>query len=48
MTNYNLTKIKEMGTVVTGKTSSTTVSDYYGGDYLFISPSGLHGSYMGN
>ena len=39
-------KIKDIGHVVTGKTSSTEIDEYYGGNIMFISPSDLHGDYL--
>jgi type I restriction enzyme, S subunit len=35
--------IKEIGKVVTGKTPSTKVSDYFDGDYPFITPTDMDG-----
>ena len=39
-------KIKDIGHVVTGKTPSTEIDEYYGGNIMFISPSDLHGDYL--
>ena len=39
-------KIKDIGHVVTGKTPSTEIDEYYGGSIMFISPSDLHGDYL--
>lgn len=38
--------IKELGTVITGKTPPTAISEYYGNRYMFISPSELHCNYL--
>ena len=38
-------KIKEIGTVVTGKTPLTSHPEYYDGEYMFITPTELHGGY---
>ena len=38
-------KIKDIGKVITGKTPSTSHEEYYGGDYMFITPNELHGGY---
>ena len=38
-------KIKDIGTVVTGKTPATSHAEFYGGDYMFVTPSELHGGY---
>lgn len=38
-------KIKDIGFVVTGKTPKTAHSEYYDGDYMFITPNELHGGY---
>ena len=37
--------IKEIGKVVTGKTPPTENKEYYGGDYLFITPADLHNNF---
>lgn len=42
---YTLTPIKKIGKVVTGKTPLTTNIEYYNGQYMFISPTELHGGY---
>ena len=42
---YPTKKIKDIGTVVTGKTPLTARDDYYGGEYMFVTPTELHGSY---
>lgn len=42
---YPTKKIKDIGTVVTGKTPLTARADYYGGQYMFVTPTELHGSY---
>lgn len=44
--DYINTPISEMGRVVTGKTPSTAVSEYYDGDIMFITPSELHTDFM--
>ncbi len=38
--------LAEIGTVITGKTPSTSHDEYYGGDYMFVTPSELHGEYV--
>lgn len=38
-------KIKDIGNVVTGKTPQTAHAEFYGGDYMFITPTELHGGY---
>lgn len=38
-------RIKNIGTVVTGKTPKTAHPEYYNGDYMFITPNELHGDY---
>ena len=38
-------KIKDIGTVVTGKTAQTSHAEYYGGKYMFVTPTELHGGY---
>lgn len=38
-------KIKDIGNVVTGKTPQTAHEEFYGGDYMFITPTELHGGY---
>lgn len=38
-------KIKEIGLVVTGKTPLTAREEYYGGEFMFITPNDLHGGY---
>lgn len=45
MIKYKNVPIKELGDVVTGKTPPTAHSEYYNGDYMFISPTELHGGY---
>ena len=42
---YRNIKIKDIGRVVTGKTPVTSIREYYDGEYMFISPSELHGGY---
>ena len=37
-------KIKDIGTVVTGKTPQTSHAEYYGGKYMFVTPQ----NYMGD
>lgn len=39
-------KIKDIGRVVTGKTPQTAHPEYYGGDYMFITPNELHENYV--
>ena len=36
-------KISEIGRVVTGKTPSTARDDFYGGEFMFVTPGELHG-----
>lgn len=36
--NWCLTELAELGEIVTGRTPSTTKSEYYDGPYMFISP----------
>lgn len=43
--NYELVPIKRIGKVITGKTPATSHEEYYGGQYMFISPVELHGGY---
>lgn len=43
--NYAYTAIKDIGTIVTGKTPATANAEYYNGPYMFISPADLHGEY---
>lgn len=43
--HYTYTAIKDIGTVVTGKTPATANANYYNGPYMFISPTELHGEY---
>ena len=38
-------KIKDIGNVVTGKTPQTAHAEFYDGDYMFITPTELHGGY---
>ena len=45
MITYKNVPIKDLGEVVTGKTPPTLHSEYYDGDYMFISPTELHGGY---
>lgn len=46
MVNYRNTAIKDIGTVVTGKTPPTANPEYYNGPYMFVTPAELHGDYM--
>ena len=39
-------KLGEIGKIVTGKTPSTKNISYFGGDYLFITPSDLHKKWL--
>ncbi|HTO37596.1 MAG TPA: restriction endonuclease subunit S [Brumimicrobium sp.] len=41
---WEVSKIKDFGKVVTGKTPSTNVSDYYDGPYPFIKTPDMHGN----
>lgn len=43
--NYEFVPIKRIGKVITGKTPATSHEEYYGGQYMFISPVELHGGY---
>lgn len=45
MSRYTATPIREIGTVVTGKTPSTSEKHYYNGEYMFITPVELHDGY---
>ena len=38
-------KIKDIVTVVTGKTPATSHAEFYDGDYMFVTPTELHGGY---
>ncbi|ALD73322.1 restriction endonuclease subunit S [Trueperella pyogenes] len=40
---YVKSKISEIGRVVTGKTPSTAKEEFYDGEYMFVTPSELHG-----
>ena len=44
--NYTNTPINKIGKVVTGKTPSTSISEYYDGDIMFITPTELHSDYV--
>jgi len=35
---WNLMRLYEIGDIVTGSTPNTKIVDYYGGDYLFVTP----------
>ena len=41
MTTSQEIKVGDLGKIITGKTPSTKVSEYFGGDYLFVTPSDL-------
>ena len=43
--NYEHVPIKRIGKVITGKTPATSHEEYYGGQYMFISPVEFHGGY---
>lgn len=43
--NLTQKRISQLGRVVTGKTSSTSRREFFGGEYLFITPSDLHYSH---
>ena len=45
MSRYIATPIRELGTVVTGKTPKTSEKHYYNGEYMFITPVELHDGY---
>ena len=38
---WTKSQIKDVAKVITGNTPSTSISEYYGGDFLFVSPSDL-------
>jgi len=40
--------LKEIGRVVTGKTPSTEISEYYNGPIMFITPTELHSNFIVN
>lgn len=40
-TNWLKRKLGEVATITTGSTPSTNISEYYSGDYLFVSPSDI-------
>jgi len=42
---WNRQKIKDLGRVVTGKTPSTKVREYFDGEYLFVTPTDLEYSH---
>ena len=44
--NYEYVPIGKVGKVITGKTPVTSNREYYGGSYMFISPTELHGNYV--
>ena len=44
--NYTNTPINKIGKVVTGKTPSTAISEYYDGDIMFITPTELHSDFI--
>lgn len=44
--NYEYVQIGKVGKVITGKTPVTSNREYYGGSYMFISPTELHGNYV--
>lgn len=44
--NYKSVPIKRIGKVVTGKTPATAHKEFYDGQYMFISPTELHGGYF--
>ena len=46
MVNYKNVAIRDVGTVVTGKTPPTANLEYYDGPYMFVTPTELHGDYM--
>lgn len=46
MISYEKISIKDIGDVVTGKTPPTANEEYYDGEYMFISPTELHGGYV--
>ena len=46
MPEYTKHPISTLGEVVTGKTPSTSRPDFYGGGYLFITPTELHSEYL--
>lgn len=44
--DYINTPMNEIGRVVTGKTPSTAIPEYYNGDIMFITPTELHTDFM--
>lgn len=42
--NWKQHKISEVGNIVTGSTPKTSISDNYGGDFLFVSPVDIQGN----
>lgn len=44
--DYVNTPINKIGRVVTGKTPSTAISEYYDGDVMFITPAELHSDFI--
>ena len=42
--NWKQHKISEVGNIVTGSTPKTSISENYGGDFLFVSPVDIQGN----
>ena len=42
---YINTPMNKIGRVVTGKTPSTAIPEYYGGEIMFITPTELHADF---
>lgn len=42
--NWKQYKISEVGNIVTGSTPKTSISENYGGDFLFVSPADIQGN----
>jgi type I restriction enzyme S subunit len=40
--DWDVVKLDDVGKIITGKTPSTTVPEYYGGPYMFISPGDIN------
>lgn len=42
MVDFSKVRIGDIGSVITGRTPKTDISDNYGGDFMFLGPSDLH------
>ena len=42
MSNWKITKLYDIGKIVTGKTPETIDATNYGSDYMFLGPTDLH------